>query len=315
MAAVKRPTSGSVVDPNFSAPSPSSAWMNNLSGDKRDAYAAVLNLFKTYGLESLAPKIFQYVQQGYSADTISLLLQDTTEYKQRFAGNQIRAKAGLSVLSPSDYISLENQYKQELREGGMPANFYDSPSDFADLIGKNVSANEFQSRISLATNATTLANPSYKNALKQLYGLSDSQLAAYFLDPDKALPLLQKQAAASAIGAEALKRGLSLDAAHLEAYATAGVSASQAAQAYEQIAQTLPDYQRIAHQYGEDVTQFEAERAILEQGTSGNAASGDFMKENPQSKLDRLASWNRARAQGAAGAAQSGLATSVSGRL
>lgn len=294
------------------SPQPSAPdWASALSGDKRDAYIAVYKLFQTYGLETLAPKIFEYVQKGYSADTISLLLQDTAEYKKRFAGNELRRQAGMPVLSASDYLSLENQYRQELREGGMPAGFYDSTDDFTKLIGMDVSPSELQSRISIATNATTLANPSYKQALKQLYGLNDSQIAAYFLDPQKAVPLLQKQAAATAIGAEALKRGLELDAAHLEAYATAGVTATQAAQVYGQIAQTLPDYRTIGHQFGEDVTQAEMETGLFEPGVKGPGVG----PESESAKLQRLQSWSRARATGTAGTAAAAFAAGRSGTI
>src|SRR5690242_4086464 len=71
-----------------------------LTGSNRDAVMALETLFKSYGLESLAGKIYSYVKHGYSADTISILLQDTPEYKQRFKGNEARVKAGLPVLSP-----------------------------------------------------------------------------------------------------------------------------------------------------------------------------------------------------------------------
>lgn len=303
MATINRGTTKPVTT---AAPS----WQDKLSGDKRDAYGALLQEFRNFGLESLAPKIFDYVQKGYSADTISLLLQETPEYKKRFAGNEIRAKAGLPVLSPQDYLSLEQQYRQELREGGMPSGFYDQTSDFANLIGKDVSPSELQSRISIANNATNLANPAYKNALKQLYGLSDGQVAAYFLDPERALPLLQKQASATALGAEALKQGLQLNAAHLEAYATAGVTASQAASAYAQIAQTLPDYRAAASSFGETFTQSDEEAALL--GPSGAEPVG---RENAAAKMERLASWNRARAQGASGAAAAGFASNRSGTV
>src|SRR5437899_6759862 len=48
-----------------------------LSGTNRDAYMALDALFKNYGLESLAGKIYDYVKNGYSGDTVALLLQDT----------------------------------------------------------------------------------------------------------------------------------------------------------------------------------------------------------------------------------------------
>src|SRR6478752_6861900 len=83
-----------------------------LSGTERDAYAAISALFKSYGLESLAGKVYDYVKNGYSADTVSILLQDTKEYKERFAGNELRKKAGLPVLSAGEYLATEASYRQ-----------------------------------------------------------------------------------------------------------------------------------------------------------------------------------------------------------
>ena len=74
---------------------------DSLTGANRDAAKALVELFKQYGLESLAPKIVEFIQNGYSADTTAILLQDTTEYKQRFAANEARRKKGLPVLSPA----------------------------------------------------------------------------------------------------------------------------------------------------------------------------------------------------------------------
>ena len=116
-----------------------------LTGSNRDAFMALETLFKNYGLDSLAGKIYDYVKNGYSADTISILLQDTPEYKARFKGNEARLKAGLPVLSPADYINTENAYRQILRQSGLPSGFYDSTDDFTDWISKDVSPTEVQS--------------------------------------------------------------------------------------------------------------------------------------------------------------------------
>lgn len=291
------------------------ALQDSLSGEQRNAFEALNNLFSSYGLQTLAPKIFDFIQKGYSADTIGILLQDTPEYKQRFAGNEQRKAAGLPVLSPAEYLSVESSYRQIMRQGGLPPGFYDGPTDFNDMIAKDMSPSELKTRVDLASQASTLANISYKQALEKMYGIDQAHLTAYFLDPDRATPLLQKQAAAAAIGAEALKRGFQLSS-NLEDYATAGVTAQQAAQAYSQMAVEMPDYQKIAAQYNQNVTQNEFEHAILETATTGLTGSGEQIGgENPQSKLERLASWNRARATGARGGAAAGLAQSTSGMV
>lgn len=270
----------------------------SLSGADRDAYVALTNLFDSYGLGSLAPKIYDYIKNGYSADTISILLQQTDEYKTRFAGNEARKSAGLPVLSPSEYLATEASYRQIMESAGLPSGFYDQPSDFTTWIGKNVSPTEIQSRVDLATQATTLSNPSYRQALNQM-GISDSQLTAYFLDPTRALPTLQKSAATAAIGAEALQQGLTFDVNYAQQLATSGVSQSTAQQGYAQIADTLGKYQTLAQIYGGDYTQRTAENAAF----LGDAAAVQQQR--------RLIGREEAAFGGAVGGGQLGLANAT----
>lgn len=260
-AAAAAKAMGSIPKP----PPPSTNYADQLQGTQRDAYLAVTNLFKSYGLESLAPKIYDYIKNGYSGDTISILLQDTPEYKTRFAGNEARRAAGLPVLSPGQYLSTEASYKQIMQAAGLPAGFYDQPSDFTTWIGKDVSPTEIQSRVDLATQATVLSNPSYRQALNQM-GIKDSELTAYFLDPTKALPHLQKAAATAAIGAEALNQGLTFNQQYAEQLANQGISKQQAQQGYSNIKQNLQSYQNLANIYGgEQYTQQTGEQAVFNQ--------------------------------------------------
>jgi len=272
-----------------------------LKGTERDAYLAINALFKNYNLESLAPKIFDYVKNGYSADTITVLLQDTKEYKQRFAGNEARKKAGLPVLNPGEYLATEASYKQIMQTAGMPIGFYDSPSDFSSWIGKNVSPSEIQTRVDLATQATVLSNPAYRKALNSM-GISDNELTAYFLDQNRALPHLQKSAATAAVGAEALKQGLSFDKAYSEQLALSGIGADEARQGYSTIASELDTYRALGAIYGEEYNQRTAEQATFE------GQAGALQKKG------RLLSAERGQFGGAAGGARAGLAQSGGNR-
>jgi len=265
-----------------------------LSGDNRDAFAAVSALFNSYGLGSLSGKIYDYVKNGYSADTISILLQDTKEYKERFAGNELRKKAGLPVLSAGEYLATEASYRQIMESAGLPSGFYDQPSDFNSWIGKNVSPSEIQTRVDLATQATILANPNYKKALNAM-GISDGELTSYFLDQKKALPYIQKAAATAAIGAQALQNNLAFDQTYAESLATSGITADQAAQGYSQIAQEAGTMKDLASIYGTSYTQREAEEATFR----GNASAVN--------KRKGLASQERANFSGAAGGARAGF--------
>jgi hypothetical protein len=250
-----------------------------LTGANRDAFLAVQSLFGSYDLGSLSGKIYEYVKNGYSADTISILLQDTTEYKTRFAGNEARKKAGLPVLSPAEYLSTEASYKQIMSSAGLPSGFYDQPSDFSDWIGKDVSPTEIQSRVDLATQATVLANPTYKQALNAM-GIQDDQLTAYFLDQSKALPYLQKAAATAQIGAEALSQGLTFDQTYSADLATLGISRDEAKAGYSNIAGERVPLQSLAGIYGDTWTQREAEQAVFESNASEiNKRKGLISKE------------------------------------
>lgn len=266
-----------------------------LTGENRDAFMAINALFSDYGLGSLAGKIFEFVKNGYSADTISILLQDTDEYKKRFAANEARRKAGISVLSPAEYLAVENSYRQIMRQSGLPIGFYDTNDDFTNFISGDMSPTELQSRVELATQATALANPEYKRALKQM-GLSDGELTAYFLDPNRALPFIQKTAATAAIGAEALQRGFSFDQQYAENLATQGVSAEQAAQGYAQIGDEFTDLKTLGAIYGGGWTQRQAEEATFTGGVAANK------------QRERLISSEKGQFSGAAGGARQGLA-------
>lgn len=265
-----------------------------LKGTDRDAYMAINSLFKSYGLESLAPKIFDYVKNGYSSDTVSILLQDTKEYKERFAGNEIRKQQGLPVLNPGEYLATEASYRQIMQASGMPTGFYDQNSDFNNWIGKNISPSEIQTRVDLATQATVLSNPSYRKALNQM-GISDNELTAYFLDSTRALPHLQKSAATAAIGAQALQQGLTFDKSYSEQLAMEGISADEAKQGYSQVASDLDTFKALGAMYGQTFGQREAEQSTFEGNAQVNA------------KKNRLLSQERGNFSGASGAARGGL--------
>lgn len=290
------PVSGAIPagPPRPVSGSPPQDYAQYLTGDKRDAFLLLQARFKEFGLETLAPKIFDYIKNGYSTDTIYQLLQDTSEYKQRFAGNEQRKREGLPVLSPSEYLSVEASYRQILQTAGMPSGFYDQPGDFVGWIGRNVSPSEIQSRVDLATQATVLANPTYRQALN-LMGISDNELTAYFLDQQRALPYLQKAAATAAVGAGALAQGLTFDQSYAETLATQGVTAQQAREGYSQIAGELPELSKLGSIYGQEFNQRTAEQAVFE-------GQADAMQ-----KRRRLASQERGAFGGASGAARGGL--------
>lgn len=212
-------------------------------------------MFTDYGLGTLAPQILNFVQQGYDAPTTQYMLSQTDAYKQRFAGNEIRRQQGLPVLSPAEYLQLESSYKSISQAYNLPANFYDNPSDFANLIGKNISPTEYERRAAYAFKYTQASNPDAKNLLQQYYGINDSHIMASFLDPDKAQAIIDRQSAAVDIGVEAARQGIAESKARAEGFADQGISTAQAAQGYQNTALALQEGQLdIAKRFGSDLT-------------------------------------------------------------
>lgn len=197
-----------------------------------------------YGLGSLADSLSQKIIDDPTliSNPAALLftIKDTPEYKTRFKGNQIRRAAGLPELSPADYVNMESSYRTTLSGNSLPKGFYDTQDDFANFIGQDISPNELNARVSQGYNAVMQAEPGTKAELKQLYGLSDGDIAAFFIDPTRFNQSdAIKKAQAAQIASEARRQaGFTLDAAGAEALATEGITRGQAAQGFQQIGAT-----------------------------------------------------------------------------
>jgi hypothetical protein len=244
-------------------------WINKLSGSDRDAAAAVIQLFESYGLGSLAPKIVDFIQQGFSGDTLILLLQDTTEYETRFKGNEVRQQAGLPVLSPADYLRTEEGYRQALQSTGMPAGFYDSYEDFQKWISMDVAPAEIQHRADQARKLINTIDPLQRDILLRTTGLSVDDMAAYYLDTDVASPILERQIETVMLGAERERAGFDYSQTAAELLYGQGITVAQAREGYGRIAEQAPTLQKLGEIEGQEVTVSDLEEA--EFGQSGEA--------------------------------------------
>jgi len=206
---------------------------------RESARAIISNLLSEYGLENLTDFVDNLIRTEdiVSGDVILGKIRQTEQYKARFAGNAARRAAGYNVMSEAQYIAMENQYRQIMRASGLPGGFYDAPDDFTTLIGGDVSAAELSSRINEGYLAVQQANPQVVAELKRLYPVGDGELAAYFLDPEKATPILLRQARSAQIAAEAtLQAQQQLSAATAEELAVAGITQEQARAGFQTIA-------------------------------------------------------------------------------
>jgi hypothetical protein len=230
-----------------------------------DWFDELASQFRQNGLEALAGTVISLAQQGYSGAAFDLQLEQSQAYKTRFAANDARKKAGLPVLSPAEYLATERQYRQVMQQAGLPAGFYDDPTDFAKFISNDTSVAEVQDRVQGAVSLAKQTDPAYRQMLQNEFGigLTDGDIAAYLLDQKRALPLLQKTVQSVGIADAARRQGLDYSAERAGQLAELGITGDQAQQAYGAVAQAVGTYGKAADAFGLHYDQTNAEDELL----------------------------------------------------
>lgn len=195
---------------------------------KNDAHGILNTALSRYGLGSLATWAWNQYTKGSSIDQILLDLKERPEYQARFPAMEALAQQG-HALTESQYIAQEQQYANIMHAAGLPPGFYDKPEDFATLFTSNLSPSEVQARVTNGYAAAVNAPPEVKAQFEQFYGPgSDAALAAWFLDPDKAEPVLEQQLATATVAGVGSRFGIQPGFGESAQLAQQGVTAGQA---------------------------------------------------------------------------------------
>jgi len=125
----------------------------------------------------------------------------------------------------------------------LPTGFYDTKEDFQKLIEGDVSVSELNTRLKDAYSLIQDADQTVINKLRTEYGIGDGDIVAYFIDPERARPLLasadyKRQAQASIFMARAQNMaGVNLQKQQAELLAQKGVTTAEAEKAFTTISQ------------------------------------------------------------------------------
>jgi hypothetical protein len=269
-------------------------------------YDTVTSELTRLGLSSLITPLKNLFESGITeGESLRLALSQTPEYQTRFSANAARIAAGLSALSPAEYIQLEDQYQNVMRNYGLPATYYTKDatgkqSGFDELLGGDVSATELEERLITAQDRVLKSNPEVLNALKTFYpGIANGDILAYSLDPKNALKDIQRKVAAAEIGGAALAQGLATSATSAEGLQALGVTKAQAQQGFTDVAQMAPRGSALSEIYNE--APYNQDTATAEVfGTSGAAEA--------TRKRKRLTGLEQATFGGQSGLSQGALA-------
>jgi hypothetical protein len=242
------------------------------------AYDTIGNILQSYGITGLAG-VLSAIRDEYpearSDELLSLLQFDpryNTKFNERFAGNVARQKAGLSVLSPGDYLKTEESYKKVFSAYGLTK--FSNQGYYDKFITSDISATELTDRVQLAYDRVLSDDP-VNTAFKKFYpslGLGD--IVTAMLDPVNQLPDLERKVKAAEIGGAALRQGftnISQAATDMtvgaDVLAQQGLTKAQAEVGYKTIAQELPQAEKFSSIYSgqsEKYGMLEAEKDTLQ---------------------------------------------------
>lgn len=285
-------------------PVPAGVAIQQDNSKRQSAYDLLYQQFKNYGLESLVEPLKGLITDaGVSPAEFTIRLRDTDAYKKRFAANQSRIQKGLTALSEAEYLGMEDQYQNLMRNYGLPASYYAKgdlgrQEGFEKLIASDVSAAELEDRIATAQQRVLNTNPEVLKALKQFYpDLGNADILAYTLDPEKGLADIKRKVTAAEIGGAALAQGLQTGQASAEALAGYGVTKQQAQEGYQTVAELAPRGSQLASIYGQTpYTQQTAEAEVF-----GTAGAAEATKQRKKLKALEEASFGGQSGVGALG--------------
>lgn len=267
--------------------------------ERQSAYDLLYSQFKQYGLETLVEPLKGLIISGASPAEFTIKLRDTDAYKKRFAANQARIQKGLTAISEAEYLGLEDQYQNIMRNYGLPESYYarsemGTQEGFNKFIANDVSAAELEDRVMTAQNRVINANPEVLASLKAFYpDINNADILAYTLDPTKGLDAIKRKVTAAEIGGAATQAGLSTDMKRAEELTAAGITKQQAQQGFQAVAEVAPRGGQLAEIYKQSpYTQTTAEAEVF--GLAGSAEAARQRK--------KLTSLETAAFSGSAGA-------------
>lgn len=217
------------------APQPSNPDLN------RDALARLGQLLSRYGLEGMTDWVRSKLLAGASEAEIALELYDQDAFKARFPVIEARRQAGLTPVDVGDVLEYEQRGRELLRQAGITSAAFTSNEYLQGLMGRDVSVAELQSRLNDGLLRVSVAPPEVRAAFGEYFGPnSDAAMASLFLDPDVALPELEKMAMTAYAGGIGDRFGFDVAQGIAREIADTGVSQQGIWQGFAQLDQMNP---------------------------------------------------------------------------
>lgn len=197
----------------------------------------IQRILKMYDLEGLTSTVTKWIQDPkVTDDQIELLLYEEPAFKTRFPAIFERQAAGLPPINAQQYLQYEQTLDSLFRSANLPAEFYDNRSDFTRFISDNIDPISIQERIQEGYHRVLTAPTEVRARFAQMFGVEgDSALAAAFLDPDTAFPILERRLMAAEVAGTGDIMGIGIGQGSAEQLAAMGFDGRSSMQGFRQV--------------------------------------------------------------------------------
>ena len=265
-----------------------------------DTIQKILESYRITGLASVLESIRDEYPEASSTELLTLLQFDpryNAKFNERFAGNVARQKAGKPVLSPGEYLKLEQAYSKVFESYNLPK--FNTQEYYDKFIIADTDPTEVTERVQMAYDRIMGDEPVLSTFKKFYSSLGLGDIVTGMLDPANQLPALQQKVKAAEIGGAAVRQGLiaselatapeatagysnvTTSTLGADVLARAGVTKAQAEEGYQRIAQLMPTGEKLSSIYGKTADQYgrlEAEQEQL-QGLASAARKRQKLSE------------------------------------
>jgi hypothetical protein len=308
--AIAKATSGFEAQLKAQQAAAEKARLDQLAKERKSAYDIITERFTQMGVPEFGDviaKIFRgegVDRRGNKFDEIPttsegfyLQLIQTEPYYQRFGQvNEARLAAGYRALDEKTIVGMEDEYQKVLTSYNAPKGFYDQTKDFQMFLKNNYTAVDVSNVFQAYRDFVQSTNPTIRGQLRDLYGINDDMLTAYFADPERGQPILESITGKNLNTAAALLEGLTKEQADIaQQYGAGSLAYGTQRQKYSQVSQNIQQYGNLAEIYGEN---FGAREAIAAEFGADTAS---------QQIMERLKATNLAQFSGTSGVGQRAL--------
>lgn len=243
------------------APPPGTTMTVDQNGNPitdQDAIAILSQELTSWGFGSDAVAwATQQIQSNNSIDQILYSLRQQPFYKTSIFGQVAAARTAnnLPAMTEAQILSYQDYAIGVAQQAGLPQGFINT-EELVTLMGNDVSTSELDARITQGYVAALKADPITRAMLQEDLGVTAGQLAAFYLDPTRALPLIQQEFATAQIRGAAFNTGygnVTKDQAKL--LAELGTTQNQAETGFTQLAKQAQLFNALPGEGAPAITQ------------------------------------------------------------